>query len=94
MKKIKIKSNNYKLIFSNFYYKSNGKHIDDGELSESGNQCGITDSISLEKVNIDKLLESAMNTHFNNIQNSTYAISNNFPIPILGYLIKSAELLN
>ena len=38
--------------------------------------------------NIDKLLESAMNTHFNNIQNSTYAISNNFPIPILGYLIK------
>ena len=67
MKKIKIKSNNYKLIFSNFYYKSNGKHIDDGELSESGNQCGITDSISLEKVNIDKL---------NKIQNTNYDETN------------------
>jgi len=38
--------------------------------------------------NIDKLLESSMNYHFNNIQNSTYAISNNFPIPIIGSLIK------
>ena len=36
------KSNNYKLTFSNFYYKSNGKHIDDGQLSESGNECGIS----------------------------------------------------
>ena len=38
--------------------------------------------------NIDKLLESSMNYHFNNIQNSTYAISNNFPIPIMGSFIK------
>jgi|TARA_R110001606_G_scaffold216947_2_gene364863 hypothetical protein len=51
------KSNNYKLTFSNFYYKSNGKHIDDGQLSESGNECAITNSIILEKENIDKLNE-------------------------------------
>ena len=55
MKKIKIKSNNYKLIFSNFYYKSNGKHIDDGELSESGNECGITESISIQKFSVDNI---------------------------------------
>ena len=67
MKKIKNKSNNYKLTFSNFYYKSNGKHIDDGELSESGNQCGITESISLEKESIDKL---------NKIQNTNYDETN------------------
>ena len=57
------KSNNYKLTFSNFYYKSNGKHIDDGELSESGNECGITESISIEKFSVDNI-NKILNTNY------------------------------
>ena len=44
------KSNNYKLTFSNFYYKSNGKHIDEGEKS-------TMESISIEKYSVDKINE-------------------------------------
>jgi hypothetical protein len=37
---------------------------------------------------IDKLLKISLNEHFNNIQNSTNLISQNFPNKLLGYLIK------
>ena len=38
--------------------------------------------------NIDKLLKISLNEHFNNIQNSTNLISQNFPNKLLGYIIK------
>ena len=37
---------------------------------------------------IDKLLKISLNEHFNNIQNSTNLISQNYPNRLLGYLIK------
>jgi len=43
--------NNYKIKYSNFYYKSNGKHIDDGEKSK-------TESIEIEKWSVDKINET------------------------------------
>ena len=50
--------NNYTMEFSNFYYKSNSKHIDDyyGE-SDNVNELNLchTDTIILEKENIDNI---------------------------------------
>ncbi len=40
--------------------------------------------------NIDKLLEICINEHFINIQEAIYEISDNFPIPLVGKIIKYA----
>jgi hypothetical protein len=45
---------NYKIKYSNFYYKSNGKHIDDDGMGNSN----FTESIEIEKYSVDKINET------------------------------------
>ena len=46
------KSNNYKLTFSNFYYKSNGKKMFEDEITENGEKIGQINSITVDKNNV------------------------------------------
>jgi len=63
MEKIKNKSNNYKITFSNFYYKSNGKHIDNVGYSKCGNECRIIKTISIQKFTVD-YINKTENTNY------------------------------